>query len=104
MKRSFIVTEDPPKAKATPVYLPFHHTHSWLIFTDMMAQHAISPSRSSFRPPYTHYATIYLDHEEKVKTKESRSIQEQRDRVFTPEVFLTFLGIISEINQPSHGR
>ncbi|KAJ6142865.1 hypothetical protein N7471_002318 [Penicillium samsonianum] len=65
MKRSFIVTEDPRKAKATP--------------------HAISPSRSSFRPPYTHYATIYLDHEEKVKTKESRSIQEQRDRVFIPD-------------------
>lgn len=85
MKDLFTLTEDPPKAKATPVGLSFHHGHGWLIFTDMMAQDAISPSRSSFRPLYTHYATIYLDHEEKVKTKESRSIQEQRDRTFIPD-------------------
>jgi hypothetical protein len=48
---------------------------------------------------------IYLDHEGKLKTCESQSIQEQNASVFTPEVCQNFLDILGErigYHQPAH--
>ncbi|KAJ5146009.1 uncharacterized protein N7515_000573 [Penicillium bovifimosum] len=53
-------------------------------------------SRSSFRPPYAHYAMIYLDHDGKLKVDESSSIQEHNATLFTPEVRQNFLEILGE--------
>ncbi|KAJ5576019.1 hypothetical protein N7535_002945 [Penicillium sp. DV-2018c] len=53
-------------------------------------------SRSSFRPPYAHYAMIYIDHDGKLKVDESSSIQEQNTTLFTPEVRQNFLEILGE--------
>lgn len=53
-------------------------------------------SRSSFRPPYAHFAMIYLDRDGKLKVDESSSIQEQNSTVFTPEVRQNFLEILGE--------
>lgn len=56
----------------------------------------MTPTRSSFRLPYAHYALIYLDNEGKLKVDESPSIQEQNSTVFTPEVRQNFLEILGE--------
>ncbi|KAJ5176743.1 uncharacterized protein N7482_002620 [Penicillium canariense] len=56
----------------------------------------MTPSRSSFRLPYAHYALIYLDNDGKLKVDESASIQEQNSTVFTPEVRQNFLEILGE--------
>lgn len=56
----------------------------------------MTPTRSSFRLPYAHYALIYLDSEGKLKVDESPSIQEQNSTVFTPEVRQNFLEILGE--------
>ncbi|KAJ5742575.1 uncharacterized protein N7511_011307 [Penicillium nucicola] len=53
-------------------------------------------SHSSFRPPYTHYAIIYLDQDGKLKIDESSSIQEQNATVFNPEFCQNFLQILGE--------
>lgn len=53
-------------------------------------------SRSSFRPPHTHYAMIYLDQDGKLKVDESSSIQEHNATVFSPEVRQNFLEILGE--------
>lgn len=53
-------------------------------------------SRSSFRPPYTHFAMIYLDRDGKLNVEESPSIQEQNSTVFTAEVRQNFLEILGE--------
>ncbi|KAJ9482721.1 hypothetical protein VN97_g10703 [Penicillium thymicola] len=53
-------------------------------------------SCSLFRPPYAHFAMIYLDHDGKVKVDESSSIQEQNSTVFTPEVCQNFLEVLDE--------
>lgn len=53
-------------------------------------------SRSSFRPPYAHFAMIYLDHDGKLKVDESASIQEHNSTVFTAEVRQNFLEILGE--------
>lgn len=55
-----------------------------------------TPTRASFRLPYTHYALIYLDSEGKLKVDESPSIQEQNSTIFTPEVRQNFLEILGE--------
>lgn len=62
----------------------------------MISQPLMTPTRSSFRLPYAHYALIYLDSEGKLKVEESPSIQEQNSTVFTPEVRQNFLEILSE--------
>jgi hypothetical protein len=59
-------------------------------------QPMMTHSRSSFRPPYTHYAMIYLDHDGKLKVDESSSIQEHNATVFSPEVRQNFLEILGE--------
>ncbi|KAJ5689407.1 hypothetical protein N7462_003799 [Penicillium macrosclerotiorum] len=56
----------------------------------------MTPTRSTFRMPYTHYAMIYLDNEGKLKVDESDSIQQQNSTVFTPEVRQNFLEILGE--------
>lgn len=56
----------------------------------------MTPTPSSFRLPYVHYAMIYLDPEGKVKVDESPSIQDQRSTLFTPEVRQNFLEILGE--------
>lgn len=56
----------------------------------------MTPTRSSFRLPYAHYALIYLDSEGKLKIDESPSIQEQNSTIFTPEVRQNFLEILGE--------
>ncbi|CAG8904356.1 unnamed protein product [Penicillium egyptiacum] len=53
-------------------------------------------SRPSFSLPYTHFAMIYIDHEDKIKTYESQSIQEQDTSVFSPKVCQNFLEILGE--------
>ncbi|KAJ6133120.1 hypothetical protein N7471_008335 [Penicillium samsonianum] len=53
-------------------------------------------SRPSFSLPYTHYAMIYIDHEGRLKTYESQSIQEQDTGVFNPKVCQNFLEILGE--------
>ncbi|KAJ5253828.1 Protein of unknown function DUF2841 [Penicillium chrysogenum] len=42
-------------------------------------------SCSSFRPPYAHFAMIYLDRDGKLEIIESSSIRERNSTVFTPE-------------------
>ncbi|CAI7617818.1 unnamed protein product [Penicillium discolor] len=62
-------------------------------------------SRSSFRPPYAHFAMIYLDRDGKLSVDESSSIQEQNSTVFTPEVRQNFLEILGErigYHAPAH--
>ncbi|KAJ5317600.1 hypothetical protein PENANT_c038G09496 [Penicillium antarcticum] len=76
MKRSASALEGPP---------------GWDVAPPMMAH-----SRSSFRPPYTHYAMIYLDHDGKLKVDESSSVQEHNATVFSPEVRQNFLEILGE--------
>ncbi|KAJ6002066.1 hypothetical protein N7522_007293 [Penicillium canescens] len=76
MKRSASALEGPP---------------GWDVAPPMMTH-----SRSSFRPPYTHYAMIYLDHDGKLKVDESSSIQEHNATVFSPEVRQNFLEILGE--------
>ncbi|KAJ5524660.1 hypothetical protein N7494_011310 [Penicillium frequentans] len=56
----------------------------------------MTPSRSSVRLPYAHYAMIYLDNEGKIKVDESSSIQEKNSTLFTPEVRQNFLEILGE--------
>ncbi|CAI7603221.1 unnamed protein product [Penicillium glandicola] len=56
----------------------------------------MTSSRSSFRPPYAHFAMIYLDRDGKLKVDESSSIQEQNSTIFTPEVRQNFLEILGE--------
>ncbi|KAJ6076860.1 hypothetical protein N7499_008841 [Penicillium canescens] len=66
---------------------------------------AMPHCHSSFRLPYTHHAMIYVDHEGKLKTYESQSIQEQDGSVFTSEVCQNFLDILGErlgYHQPAH--
>ncbi|KAJ6094337.1 Protein of unknown function DUF2841 [Penicillium canescens] len=53
-------------------------------------------SCSSFRPPYAHFAMIYLDRDGKLEIIESSSIREQNSTVFTPEVRQNFLEILGE--------
>ncbi|KAJ5592857.1 hypothetical protein N7537_009761 [Penicillium hordei] len=53
-------------------------------------------SRPSFLLLYTHYAMIYIDHEGRLKTYESQSIQEQDTSVFNPKVCQNFLEILGE--------
>ncbi|KAJ5958584.1 uncharacterized protein N7479_005734 [Penicillium vulpinum] len=53
-------------------------------------------SRASFRPPYAHFAMIYLDRDGKLRVDESSSIQEQKSTVFTAEVRQNFLEILGE--------
>ena len=70
-------------------------------------QPMMTPSRSSFRLPYAHYALIYLDSEGKLKVDESSSIQEQNSTIFTPEVRQNFLEILGErigFHQPGARR
>lgn len=77
-----------------------------LILT-MINQPMMTPTRSSFRLPYAHYAMIYLDSEGRLKVEESPSIQEQNSTVFTPEVRQNFLEILGErigFNQPAARR
>ncbi|KAJ5794842.1 hypothetical protein N7457_001441 [Penicillium paradoxum] len=76
MKRSASALEGPP---------------GWDVVPSMMTH-----SRSSFRPPYAHFAMIYLDHDGKLKVDESASIQEHNSTVFTPEVRQNFLEILGE--------
>ncbi|KAJ5512581.1 hypothetical protein N7463_002133 [Penicillium fimorum] len=76
MKRSASALEGPP---------------GWGDIPPMM-----SSSRPSFRPPYSHFAMIYLDRDGKLKVDESSSIQEQNSTVFTPEVRQNFLEILGE--------
>ncbi|KAJ5443373.1 Protein of unknown function DUF2841 [Penicillium cf. griseofulvum] len=56
----------------------------------------MSSSRPSSRPPYAHFAMIYLDRDGKLKVDESSSIKEQNSTVFTPEVRQNFLEILGE--------
>jgi len=53
-------------------------------------------SRPSFRPPYAHYAMIFVDHDGKIRVDESASIQEQNSTVFTPDVRQNFLEVLGE--------
>ncbi|KAJ6110304.1 hypothetical protein N7486_002539 [Penicillium sp. IBT 16267x] len=76
MKRSASALEGPP---------------GWDVAPPMM-----TPSRSSIRLPYAHYAMIYLDSEGKIKVDESSSIQEKNSSLFTPEVRQNFLEILGE--------
>ncbi|KAJ5836584.1 hypothetical protein N7447_002610 [Penicillium robsamsonii] len=65
----------------------------------------MSSSRASFRPPYAHFAMIYLDRDGKLKVDESSSIQERNSTVFTPEVRQNFLEILGErigYHAPAH--
>lgn len=48
----------------------------------------------SLQLPYQHYALIYLDNTGKLRVQESRSIQEQNDTVFSPDVQQRFLEIL----------
>lgn len=56
------------------------------------------PMLGNFQPslqlPYQHYALIYLDNTGKLRVQESRSIQEQNDTVFSPDVQQRFLEIL----------
>ncbi|KAF2998375.1 hypothetical protein E8E15_000168 [Penicillium rubens] len=66
MKRSACPHESPPKlGDVAPV---------------------MTNSCSSFRPPYAHFAMIYLDRDGKLEIIESSSIRERNSTVFTPEV------------------
>ncbi|KAJ5672659.1 hypothetical protein N7507_001786 [Penicillium longicatenatum] len=56
----------------------------------------MTPSRSSARLPYAHFAMIYLDNEGKIKVDESASIQEKNSTLFTSEVRQNFLEILGE--------
>ncbi|EKV14561.1 hypothetical protein PDIG_32750 [Penicillium digitatum PHI26] len=76
MKRSASALEGPP---------------GWGDVPPMMAN-----SRSSFHPPYAHFAMIYLDRDGKLKVEESSSIQEQNSTIFTSEVRQNFLEILGE--------
>ncbi|KAJ9481677.1 hypothetical protein VN97_g11790, partial [Penicillium thymicola] len=53
-------------------------------------------SRSSFRPPYAHFAMIYLDCDRKLGIVESSSVRGQNSTLFTPEVRQNFLEILGE--------
>ncbi|KAJ9490168.1 hypothetical protein VN97_g3099 [Penicillium thymicola] len=53
-------------------------------------------TRSSFPPPYVHFAMIYLDCDGKLTVDESSSIQEQNSTLFTLEVRRYFLEILGK--------
>ncbi|EPS34617.1 hypothetical protein PDE_09581 [Penicillium oxalicum 114-2] len=65
----------------------------WDVAPPMMTP-AYPPAPS--RPPFAHYAMIYLDNEGKIKVDESASIKEQGATLFTPEVKQNFLEILGE--------
>lgn len=59
---------------------------------------AMVSSSMSFRPPYAHYALIYLDSQGRVRTEESSMFeaQAQNSTLFTAEVRQKFLNILGE--------
>lgn len=68
----------------------------WLIPADSVVQPEMIVPRPSFSLPYTHYAMIYIDHEGRLKTYKSQSIQEQDTSVFSPKLCQKFLEILGE--------
>jgi len=104
MKRSASALEGPPGWDVAPVSMS---QEIYLVQSLTLLQPMMTPTRSTFRLPYAHYAMIYLDNEGKLRVDESPSIQEQSSTIFTPQVRQNFLDILGEkigFHQPSSHR